>query len=63
MSTKAVASFKSFWKYELYTALLIASVQLEAAGTLKLDWKLLGTAVVIGCIKAAMTYWKTEDQP
>jgi hypothetical protein len=61
MNSKAIATFKTFWKYELYTALLIAGTQIVAAGTLKLDWGLVFTAVVIGCIKAAMTYWKTEE--
>jgi hypothetical protein len=57
---KAQKSFYSFVKFLLYTAFFLAGTHVVGAGTLKLDWQVLLTAVVVGCIKAAMTWLSTE---
>jgi hypothetical protein len=58
---KTRKSFYSFVKFLLYTAFFLAGTQIVGAGTLKLDWQVFATAVVVGCVKAAMTWWSTED--
>ena len=57
---KTQKSLYSFVKFLLYTAFFLAGTQIVGAGTLKLDWQVVLTAVVVGCIKAAMTYFSTE---
>jgi hypothetical protein len=60
MSSKTTASLKSFVKFEIYAGLMVAFTELQKAGTLDVNWKLVGAAVLSGLIKAAFTWWKTE---
>ena len=55
-----LAAIKSFVKFEAYTALTIAAAQIQAAGSLDLiQWPVIGSAIVAGLIKGALTYFTT----
>jgi hypothetical protein len=60
MSNALSAGLKSFLKFELYTALTIAAAQIQSAGSLDLiQWPIVGSAIVAGLIKGAVTYLTT----
>ena len=61
MGTRATATWKSFLKMLGYQALLIASIEIQKAGSLDLiNVKVIGSAVVLAVIKAALTWFTVE---
>jgi len=67
MSNKWTAGLKSFGKFLGYGVAALALAGITEHGLWSLDWVGLGrdclSFAVIGAIKAAMTYLKTENTP
>jgi len=67
MSSKWIASLKSLGKFLGYSVAGLVLAAVTEKGVWGVDWAALGKTalglVVMGVLKALMTWWKTDENP